>query len=94
LQPKIVLLFIYYAILWTHLQNNYRDALHTSSFYVVCININRLAPARNKSIYHLFEPVWIFNHSHFFSNFVIVNNLQFVKPKFCFYLQHWHQTHF
>ena len=29
------------------------------------------------------------SHLHFFSTFVIFHNLQFEKPKFCFYPQHW-----
>jgi len=34
-----------------------------SLFYSVCINTNRLAPARNKSIYYVYEPVWIFTQA-------------------------------
>jgi hypothetical protein len=44
-----------------------QNALQTSSFYSVCINMNRIAPTRNKDIYRVLEPVWIFPHSHFFT---------------------------
>jgi hypothetical protein len=50
------------------------DVLNTSFFYIISINFNSLAPARNKSIYLLLVPVLILHSQpllHFFNNLAI-----------------------
>jgi len=46
------------------------DILHTSFSCIISININRFAPARNKTSILLYQSEFC-THSHFFSNFVI-----------------------
>jgi hypothetical protein len=62
---------IYYIILRTYSQDNWRDTLDTSFSYLISINFSSLVPERDKSISPLPTPVsmlYMWPLAHFFNN--------------------------